>query len=102
MAVHTIRGVIMESVLGVIQSPVFLGILILLGLFSLFRLLLARDPGLKRTYIGERRGGHKMPETPFHDSEGVLVSENRRTQADRRHSRLLAMQHAMEEDKVVG
>lgn len=81
----------MESVLGVVQSPVFLGIVIFLGMASLIRVLLARDPKLKRVYTDDRRRGSKMPETPFHDSDGVLVTENRRSQADRRRAHLLAI-----------
>lgn len=96
---HYDKGdMIMESVLGLVQSPVFLGILVFLGLASLIRVLLARDPKLKRIYRGDRRRGSKMPETPFHDSEGVLITENRRTQTDRRHTRMLAMQHEMKQD----
>ena len=92
----------MASILGIVQSPIFLGLLTLLGLLSLIRLLLARDPGLKRFYNGDRRRVNKMPETPFHDSEGELVTENRRIQTDRRHTRLLAMQHEVKPDKAAG
>lgn len=92
----------MESVLGIVQSPIFLGVVVFLGVVSLIRVLLARDPKLKRIYNGDRRRGGSMPETPFHDSNGVLVSENRRNQLDRRHTRLLAMQRGMKDDSVVG
>ena len=91
----------MESVLGVVQSPVFLGVLVLLGMASLIRILLVRDPNLKRAHSGDRRGKGKMPDMPFHDSEGVLVAENRRAQIDRRRTRLLAMQHEMNQDRAV-
>jgi len=92
----------MESVLGVVQSPIFLGVLIFLGVASLIRVLVARDPKLKRVYRGDRRRANKMPDLPFHDSDGVLVNENRRTQTERRHVHLLAMQHGMNEDSATG
>lgn len=93
----------MGSVLEVVQSPAFLGALLLLPMVSLIRLLLLRVPGLKRAHSGERRRlNGRMPATPFHDSDGVLVTENRRFQPDRRRARLLAMQHKMKQDNGPG
>lgn len=93
----------MDSLLGVVQSPVFLGALAILGMTSLLRILSARDLHLKRAYSGEcRRHNNTMPATPFQDSDGILVTENRRVQPDRRRSRLLAMQHQMKRDNVAG
>lgn len=93
----------MESVLGVVQSPLFLGALIFLGMASMIRILLARDPNLKRVHSGDRRRAKgKMPVTPFQDSDGVVVTENRRRQPDRRRTRLLAMQAEMSEDNAIG
>lgn len=93
----------MESVLGVVQSPLFLGALLFLGMASMIRILLARDPNLKRAHSGDRRRANgKMPASPFQDSDGVVVTENRRSQLDRRRTRLLAMQSKMSEDTAIG
>ena len=79
----------MDSVVSVIQSPVFLGILVLLGVTSLVRVIISRDPSLKRSYRGDRRNSKtKMPETPFTDSDGVEVTKDRRVLADRRSQSL--------------
>lgn len=92
----------MESVLSVVHSPLFVGILIFLGMASLIRILLAREPGLKRTYRGDRRRANgKMPATPFLDSDGVEVTQDRRTLPDRRRARLLAMQDEMKQDNSI-
>ncbi len=91
----------MESVLGVVQSPIFLSGLVLLCMASFISVLLARDPSLKRAHGCDRRAS-KMPELPFHDGNGVLISENRRAQLDRRRARLLAMQHKMNKDGAMG
>jgi len=92
----------MESVLGIVQSPVFLGMLVFLGMASLLRILLARDPNLKRAYKGDRRRVSKMPAMPFEDSDGVLVTEDRRLKVDRRQHRILAMQGDIDEDGAAG
>ena len=93
----------MESVLGVVQSPLFLGILLFLGMASLIRVVLARDPHMKRMQSGDRRRAKgRMPATPFYDSDGVQVTGNRRTLPDRRRSRLSAMQVEMQQDNVPG
>lgn len=93
----------MESVLVVVHSPLFLGVLIFLGIASLIRILLAREPGLKRNHDGDRRRSNgKMPEPPFYDSNGVRVTENRRSRPDRRRARLFPMQHEMKEDSMAG
>ncbi len=93
----------MESILGVVQSPVFLGLLLSLGMASLVMVLLSRDPSLKRAHSCDcRRQNVAVPEMPFQDSDGVLVTADRRVQPDRRRSRLLAMQHQMQRDNVPG
>ncbi len=92
----------MESVLSVVQSPIFLGMLIFLGMASLIRVLLSRDPSMKRSYGGDRRRANgKMPQTPFYDSDGVQVTENRRVQPDRRRTRLLAMQNEITQNNIL-
>ena len=93
----------MDSVISVVQSPVFLGTLLFLGLASLIRILLSRDPSLKRSYRGDRRRARgKMPETPFLDSDGVEVTADRRQLPDRRRHRLLAMQEKLRRDEIPG
>lgn len=92
----------MDLILDVVQSPLFLGALFFLGTASVLRLLL-RNPNLKRSPYGDRRRTtSKMPPTPFYDSEGVLVNENRRTRPDRRRPRLLALQEGMSSDRPTG
>ena len=93
----------MDSVVSVVQSPIFIGTLVFLGMVSLIRILLSRDPSLKRHYGADRRL-HKgnMPEIPFYDSDGIKVTEDRRVLPDRRRHRLLAMQEGMREDKITG
>ena len=89
--------------MGVVQSPLFIGLVLFLGIISLVRVLLMRNSDIKRGNGDDRRcRKRKMPELPFHDSEGVLVIEERRVQADRRRSRLLAMQDEMQSDSVAG
>ena len=93
----------MESVLGIVQSPLFVSIVLLLGLLSLVRVLLVRDSDLKRAKSDDRRSAKAaLPALPFHDSDGNLVTAERRVQVDRRRSRLLAMQDEMERDGVAG
>lgn len=92
----------MESVLSVVQSPVFIGILIFLGMASIIRVMVSRDPSLKRNHGGDRRCTKgKMPQIPFYDSDGVQVTENRRMQVDRRRTRLLATQQEMGQDNIL-
>ncbi|MDH5777703.1 MAG: hypothetical protein OEZ33_05800 [Gammaproteobacteria bacterium] len=85
----------MESVLGIIQSPFFIGVVLFLGIIALARLMLMRDPSLKRGYGSDRRQLSKMPVVPFYDSEGILVTEDRRTCIDRRRARLLEREHSI-------
>lgn len=82
----------MESLVGIIQSPIFIGIVLFLGIVALARVLLVREPGLKRSHGGDRRKPGVMPDVPFYDSEGILVIQERRTCPDRRRSRLLEME----------
>ena len=85
---------IMESILGIVQSPVFLGLTVLLGLVALLRLILGRDPTLKRVYGHDRRKSREpMSSVPFYDSEGVLVADDRRKQGDRRLSQFSGLQY---------
>lgn len=94
----------MESILGVVQSPLFLTMIVFLGAVSLGRVLLVRGSDLKRTTDGDRRRtSRKAVEFPLHDSEGELVTADRRVQADRRRSCLLAIQQEMkQQDSVAG
>lgn len=85
----------MESLLGIIQSPVFLGFLAFFGVASLISSILARNPSLKRNYAEDRRTRNAM-EVPFQDSEGQMISAERRKQLDRRRARILAMQEGTE------
>lgn len=54
-----------------------------------------RDSSLKRNYGTDRRQLSKMPNAPFYDSEGILVTENRRTCLDRRRARVLEHEHSL-------
>ncbi len=92
----------MDSVLNVIQSPIFLGTLLVLGAASLIRLIMNRDPSLRRSYRGDRRRHKgKMPATPFIDSDGIEVTQDRRQLPDRRRHQLLAMQEEMKEGNTL-
>ena len=91
----------MESVLGLIQSPIFIGGVLFLGIVALARMMLMREPGLKRSHGGDRRRVSNMPEVPFYDSEGTLVTENRRTCLDRRRARLLEMERGLDSSHPV-
>lgn len=85
----------MESVMGIVESPFFIGIVLFLGIVALARVLLMRDPTLKRINVGDRRREEAMPTIPFYDSEGILVTADRRTCPDRRRSRLLEMDQGL-------
>lgn len=83
----------MESLMGIIQSPVFIGSVLFLGIVALARVLLVKDSSLKRSHGGDRRQPGVMPAVPFYDSGGILVTQERRTCPDRRRSRLLEMEN---------
>ncbi|MDH5179326.1 MAG: hypothetical protein OEY07_06635 [Gammaproteobacteria bacterium] len=76
-----------------IQSPIFIGVVLFLGIVVLARAILVKDSGHQQGNKRDRRAREKMPQTPFHDSDGVLVTEDRRRCPDRRRSRLLEMKH---------
>lgn len=92
----------MESVLGVVQSPIFLSILIFLGIVALIRVMAVRNSNLKRADSGDRRRTNTVAAFPFQDCDGVLVTENRRVQLDRRHVHLMAMRQGMNGDGATG
>ena len=88
---------IMESILGVVQSPVFVGVMMLFGIIALVRLVFMRDPSLRRVYGHDRRKSRKpMSSVPFYDCDGVLVSEDRRKVPDRRQTRLSGLKYRAE------
>ena len=88
--------------MGVVQSPFFIGLVLFLGMISLARVLLVRGSDIKRGKSDDRRCAKSArAEFPLHDSDGVLVTKERRFQADRRRSCLLAMQDEMESDSVI-
>lgn len=89
--------------MSVIQSPFFLGALVLFGMASLVRLVISRDPSLKRSYGDDRRDTRsRMPQLPFTDSDGVEVTADRRVLPDRRRHQLLAMQKEVRGNGVPG
>lgn len=81
--------------MGILQSPIFIGFILFLGIVVLARFLLLRDPALKRNHGGDRRGKQVMPTVPFYDSEGILVTQDRRICPDRRRSRVLEMENSL-------
>ena len=93
----------MDSVLSVIQSPMFIGTVLFLGVASLVRILSNRDPSMKRAYSDDRRSANNiMPATPFCDSDGIEVIEDRRVLADRRQHGVYAVQEEVGQDGVLG
>lgn len=92
----------MDSVLSVIQSPVFIGLLLFLGFASLIRVMVARDPGLKRNYDDRRQSKNKKPEFPLIDSDGIEVTTERRVLVDRRRHRILAMEEELKGNGIPG
>jgi len=85
---------IMESILGIVQSPVFMGVMLFFGAVALVRLIFMRDPALKRAYGHERRKSREpMSSVPFYDSDGVLVSEDRRKLTDRRRTNFSGLKY---------
>lgn len=83
----------MDSLTGIVESPYFIGAVLFLGIIALARVLLSKDPALKRNHGGDRRRQAAMPAVPFYDSEGIYVTEDRRITLDRRRSRVLEMEN---------
>ena len=91
----------MESILGVVQSPVFVGLMVFFGLVALLRLVFMRDRTLRRVYGHDRRKSRKpMSSVPFYDCDGVLVAEDRRKLPDRRQPRLSGLKYQFEKARA--
>jgi len=78
-----------DTILGIVQSPIFLGLLLVLGFMSVIRFIVARDPSLKRIYGDDRRCAKTRSFSfPLKDSAGVSITRERRMNLDRRRSPL--------------
>jgi hypothetical protein len=70
---------------GIGSLPLILGIALFIGIVILVRQLLSPSGMIERRRSRrDRRRGQVMPELPFYDSDRVLVTEERRSLADRR------------------